>query len=71
MVERMAQCLTHRGPDASGLWRSPSGRIVLSHRRLAIIDLTDTGRQPMDYAGRFWITFNGEIYNYLDLRLQL
>ena len=71
IVERMAKCLTHRGPDGSGLWRSPSGRIALAHRRLAIIDLTDTGRQPMDYAGRFWITFNGEIYNFRELRLQL
>jgi len=71
IVERMAQRLAHRGPDGSGLWSSPSGRIALAHRRLAIIDLTETGRQPMDYAGRFWITFNGEIYNFNDLRPQL
>jgi asparagine synthase (glutamine-hydrolysing) len=71
IVERMAQRLAHRGPDGSGLWRPPSGLIALAHRRLAIIDLTDTGRQPMDYAGRFWITFNGEIYNFKDLRPQL
>jgi asparagine synthase (glutamine-hydrolysing) len=71
IVERMAKCLTHRGPDGSGLWKSPSGSIALAHRRLAIIDLTDTGRQPMEYAGRFWITFNGEIYNFKELRPQL
>jgi asparagine synthase (glutamine-hydrolysing) len=71
IVERMAKRLTHRGPDASGLWKSPSGRVALSHRRLAIIDLTDTGRQPMEYAGRFWITFNGEVYNFRELRPQL
>lgn len=71
IVERMAQRLAHRGPDGSGLWGPPSGLIALAHRRLAIIDLTDTGRQPMDYAGRFWITFNGEIYNFKDLRPQL
>ena len=71
IVERMAQRLIHRGPDGSGVWKSPSGRIALSHRRLAIIDLTDTGRQPMEYAGRFWITFNGEIYNFTELRPQL
>ena len=71
IVERMAQRLTHRGPDGSGLWKSPSGRVALAHRRLAIIDLTDTGRQPMDYAGRFWITFNGEIYNFRELRPHL
>ncbi len=71
IVERMARCLSHRGPDASGLWKSPSGETVLAHRRLAIVDLTDTGRQPMDYAGRFCITFNGEIYNFRELRTQL
>ena len=71
IVERMAKCLTHRGPDASGLWKSPSALVALAHRRLAIIDLTDAGRQPMDYAGRFYITFNGEIYNYKELRAQL
>jgi len=71
IVERMAKSLTHRGPDGSGLWKSPSGQIALAHRRLAIIDLTETGHQPMDYAGRLWITFNGEIYNFKDLRRQL
>ncbi len=71
VVERMAKSLAHRGPDGSGLWKSPSGRIALAHRRLAIIDLTDTGRQPMEYGGRFWVTFNGEIYNFRELRPQL
>ena len=71
IVERMSQRLTHRGPDASGFWKSPSGRVALGHRRLAVIDLTDTGRQPMVYAERFWVTFNGEIYNFKDLRSQL
>ena len=71
IVERMAKRLMHRGPDGAGLWKAPSGRIALSHRRLAIIDLTDTGRQPMEYAGRFWMTFNGEIYNFKELRPQL
>ena len=71
IVERMARRLTHRGPDGSGLWSSPSERIALAHRRLAIIDLTDTGRQPMEYGGRFRITFNGEIYNFRELRPQL
>jgi asparagine synthase (glutamine-hydrolysing) len=71
IVERMSQHLTHRGPDASGLRKSPSGRVALAHRRLAVIDLTDTGRQPMACAERFWVTFNGEIYNFKDLRSQL
>jgi asparagine synthase (glutamine-hydrolysing) len=67
----MSQCLTHRGPDGSGCWKSPSGRVALAHRRLAIIDLTDTGKQPMSYGERFWVTFNGEIYNFMDLRSRL
>jgi asparagine synthase (glutamine-hydrolysing) len=71
IVERMAKCMAHRGPDGSGLWKSPSGGVALSHRRLAIVDLTDTGRQPMDYAGRFWVTFNGEVYNFRELRPEL
>ena len=71
LVERMAQSLAHRGPDGAGLWTDPTGRIAFAHRRLAIIDLTETGRQPMEYAGRFWITFNGEIYNFRDLRPRL
>lgn len=71
VVERMSHCLTHRGPDGSDLWHSTSGQIALAHRRLAIIDLTDTGRQPMCYGERFWITFNGEIYNFKSLRSEL
>lgn len=71
VVECMAKSLAHRGPDGSGLWKAPSGRLALAHRRLAIIDLTDSGRQPMDYAGRFWITFNGELYNFRELRAEL
>ena len=71
IVEQMSGRLAHRGPDASGLWNSPSGIASLAHRRLAIIDLSDTGRQPMSFADRLWIAFNGEIYNFKDLRLEL
>ena len=71
IVARMSTRLAHRGPDASGLWTSPSGLTTLAHRRLAIIDLTDTGRQPMGCANRFWVTFNGEIYNFKELRTEL
>lgn len=71
-VERMSRSMVHRGPDAAGLWVSPSGRIALAHRRLAIVDLSEGGRQPMSYGnGRYWVTFNGEIYNYRELRTQL
>lgn len=72
IVDRMSDCMIHRGPDAAGLWKSPSARVVLSHRRLAIIDLSEDGRQPMSYAdGRYWITFNGEIYNFKGLGSEL
>ncbi len=61
--------MAHRGPDDSGSWWSPNGNIGLAQRRLAIIDLSPGGHQPMhDEANRLSIVFNGEIYNYLDLR---
>jgi len=58
--------LAHRGPDGSGIWQDKE--ITLGHRRLAILDLTDHGKQPMSYAdGRYKITYNGEIYNFLEI----
>ena len=64
--------MAHRGPDDSGAWVSPNGNVGLAQRRLAIIDLSPGGHQPMhDEANRLSIVFNGEIYNYLDLREQL
>lgn len=66
----MTQALAHRGPDGEGHWIS--GSVGLGHRRLAILDLTEAGRQPMHSAdGRWSITFNGEIYNYLELKADL
>jgi asparagine synthase (glutamine-hydrolysing) len=66
--------VSHRGPDGSG-WRvfeSPAGPVALGHRRLAIIDTRDCGLQPMpDGPERFWLVFNGEIYNYVELRREL
>ncbi len=65
----MTDILIHRGPDGSGYWTK--GPVALGHRRLAIIDL-NTGQQPMFYnEGRLCITFNGEIYNYLEIRDEL
>ena len=72
LLERLSQQLAPRGPDSSGLWTSPSGQVVLGHRRLAIIDLSPGGYQPMHQVSeRYSIVFNGEIYNYRELREQL
>jgi asparagine synthase (glutamine-hydrolysing) len=64
--------MTHRGPDDAGEWWSPDGRVGLAHRRLSIIDLSPAGHQPMSSAtGALTIAFNGEIYNFEDLRKEL
>src|SRR5882762_2282789 len=64
--------MVHRGPDDNGIWWSPNGTVGMAQTRLAIIDLTPGGHQPMhDQTNRLSIVFNGEIYNYLDLREQL
>ncbi|HUR35330.1 MAG TPA: asparagine synthase (glutamine-hydrolyzing) [Vicinamibacterales bacterium] len=68
----MAACLEHRGPDDGGAWESAAGTVALAHRRLSIVDLSPLGHNPMPWDdGRLWITFNGEIYNFLELRLEL
>ncbi|MDQ3011367.1 MAG: asparagine synthase (glutamine-hydrolyzing) [Acidobacteriota bacterium] len=69
---RMQRAIEHRGPDDSGQYFSADGKVALAHTRLAILDLSPAGRQPMATAdGRYWITFNGEIYNFRELRRQL
>ena len=69
-AERCLHTLSHRGPDGWGLWQSEG--VTLGHRRLSILDLSENGKQPMSYAdGRYWITFNGEIYNFLEVRAEL
>lgn len=68
----MQQTIAHRGPDGRGTYLAPSRRAALTHTRLAIIDLNETGAQPMTTScGRYTISFNGEIYNYQSLREQL
>ena len=68
----MTEAMRHRGPDDEGNWVGDSDKIGLAHRRLSIIDLSHNGVQPMHYADdRYVITFNGEIYNYIELRQEL
>ncbi|MHA1524693.1 MAG: asparagine synthase (glutamine-hydrolyzing) [Alphaproteobacteria bacterium] len=68
----MAQRLAHRGPDGAGVWADPQSGIAFGHTRLAIIDLTQAGHQPMQSkCGRFCITYNGELYNTGELRAEL
>ena len=72
ILQEMTSRIVPRGPDSSGEWVSDDRRLGLAHRRLAIIDLTAAGHQPMHSAcGRFTITYNGEIYNFEDLRATL
>ena len=67
-VTAMTESMAHRGPDGSGIWTSDDGKSVLGHRRLAILDTTEAGAQPMPSGdGMAVITFNGEIYNYVEL----
>jgi asparagine synthase (glutamine-hydrolysing) len=72
LLRRWGAAISHRGPDDSGVWQSADGYAGLAHQRLAIIDVSPLGHQPMtDAAGRAAVTFNGEIYNFRDLRHDL
>lgn len=69
---RMLTCLQHRGPDDHGQWSEAADGVYLGHRRLSILDLSPSGHQPMaSRSGRYVTAFNGEIYNFRDLRAQL
>ncbi len=75
-IERMTALLAHRGPDGQGIKCFAGGErqpaVALGHRRLAIIDPSTRGAQPMSYrSGRYWITYNGELYNFRELRREL
>jgi asparagine synthase (glutamine-hydrolysing) len=81
-IKKMTGALSHRGPDGEGTWQNKAGNVLLGHRRLSIIDLTDAGEQPMHFtpahsnneegsAPHFTIIHNGEIYNYIELRDEL
>lgn len=68
-LELMGSKLAHRGPDGEGTWIGESDNIGFLHRRLSILDLSENGKQPMHYAdNRYTITFNGEIYNYIEIK---
>lgn len=69
---QMHMAVAHRGPDSADTWQDPDMPLVLSHRRLAIIDLTEDGAQPMrSPSGRYMIVYNGEIYNYQEIEAEL
>ncbi len=72
VVSRMAGSLLHRGPDDAGSWVDEAAGVALGHRRLAVIDLSVEGRQPMiSHGGRYVLSYNGEIYNFPELREEL
>lgn len=71
-LKRMTDAIRHRGPDGEGQWLNETASVGLAHRRLSIIDLSENGKQPMHYGEqRYTIVFNGEIYNYVELKEQL
>lgn len=67
-LKLMTDSIAHRGPDGEGFWINKNNNVGLGHRRLAIIDLSDAAAQPFHYLNRYSITYNGEIYNYIELR---
>ncbi len=72
IATRMADTMAHRGPDASGIWSNARSGIAFGHRRLAILELSEAGAQPMrSDCGRLTVTFNGEIFNHLEIRGEL
>jgi asparagine synthase (glutamine-hydrolysing) len=71
-INYLTDALAHRGPDGRGVWFNDNHTVALGHRRLSILDLTEAGSQPMpDASRRYWIVFNGEIYNFLEIAKDL
>ena len=72
IIKRMVNKQNNRGPDNSGIWNSSCNKVFLGHNRLSIIDLSTNGNQPMiSYDNEFVITFNGEIYNFKEIKIEL
>lgn len=72
VLKHFTDSMTHRGPDGAGYKILDEGHLGLGQRRLSILDLSEAGKQPMSYAdGRYWITYNGEIFNFLEIRNEL
>jgi len=67
-LKKMTAAIAHRGPDGEGYWHNENNTVLLGHRRLSIIDLSEAGKQPMPYMDRYTIIHNGEIYNYIELK---
>lgn len=70
-LSKMIDAIAHRGPDGSGYWINTNGNVGFGHRRLSIIDLSSKGDQPMHRQNRYSIVYNGEIYNYIELKQEL
>lgn len=71
-LSQMRDTMFHRGPDGAGIWIAQNGQVGLGHRRLSIIDLSESAAQPMcNEDGTLWVTFNGEIYNHAEIRAEL
>lgn len=68
ILQSACDTLVHRGPEAEGFWINSTNSAGLGHRRLCIIDLTEAAAQPMHYLDRYTIIYNGEIYNYIEIK---
>ena len=72
IIRKMNNIISHRGPDFSGIWQDDTVGIALGHQRLSIIDTSAAGNQPMQSnSGQLILTYNGEIYNHIDIRKDL
>jgi asparagine synthase (glutamine-hydrolysing) len=72
IILKMNSAISHRGPDMNGIWQNKNAGISLGHQRLSIIDLSKLGQQPMkSFSNRYILTYNGEIYNYLEIKKEL